>query len=155
MNYKRLNVLIDGIKTTKAMVIRGTGISRPALDSILTGNDFKVSNLEKIAKVLEVPVSYFFDEDITIDESVKHYGEDASHAHKTHRVTTKVRDKSFVGKQNYNESELETVKLELEITKDRLLDTQSELIAAQRTAWKLQIENEKLKFQCQNRTDTI
>lgn len=62
MDYAKLNSLIDGKKTTKSMVVRKTGISRPTLDSILGGNDFKVSNLEKIAKALNVSVSTFFEE---------------------------------------------------------------------------------------------
>lgn len=64
MNFKKLNSLIDKKKITKASIIKKTGISRPALDSILGGNDFKVSNLEKIARALSVTVGYFFDEEI-------------------------------------------------------------------------------------------
>lgn len=66
MNINKLNNLIDGKKTTKASIIKKTGISRPALDAILEGNDFKVSNLEKIANALCVSVGYFFDEDTEI-----------------------------------------------------------------------------------------
>jgi transcriptional regulator with XRE-family HTH domain len=65
MNVSKLNALIDGKKITKASIVKKTGISRPALDSILDGNDFKVSNLEKIARALGVLVGYFFDEDTT------------------------------------------------------------------------------------------
>ncbi len=66
MNINKLNDLIDGKRTTKASIIKKTGISRPALDAILEGNDFKVSNLEKIANALCVSVGYFFDEDTEI-----------------------------------------------------------------------------------------
>ena len=62
MNINKLIQLIGEEKTRKVDVIRMTGISRPTLDSILAGNDFKVSNLEKIARALKVPVGYFFDE---------------------------------------------------------------------------------------------
>lgn len=62
MNLSKLRMLIDGKKITKAYVIKKTGISRPALDSILDGNDFKVSNLEKIAYALNVSVGFFFDD---------------------------------------------------------------------------------------------
>lgn len=65
MNISKLNNMIDGKRITKAKVIRETGISRPALDAILCGNDFKVSNLEKLAKCLSVSVGYFFDDEIT------------------------------------------------------------------------------------------
>lgn len=67
MNYNRLNLLIDGKKITKASICRLTGLTRTTLDAILSGNDFKVSNLEKICQALNKPVSYFFDETSKID----------------------------------------------------------------------------------------
>lgn len=83
MNVRKLNSLIDGKQTTKASIIKKTGISRPALDSILDGNDFKVSNLEKIAKALNVSVGYFFDEeDIQIREAGRDYVENGNIEHK-------------------------------------------------------------------------
>ena len=63
MNINKLSQLIDGGVITKAHIIRQTGISRPALDSILDGNDFKVSNLEKLSRALNKPIGYFFDEE--------------------------------------------------------------------------------------------
>lgn len=76
MNISRLSDLIDGKEITKAKVIKATGISRPALDAILQGNDFKVSNLEKIANALNVKVGYFFDEEVTeIREAGRDYVE--------------------------------------------------------------------------------
>ena len=62
MNISKLESLIDGKKMTKAKLIKATGISRPALDSILSGNDFKVSNLEKIVRALDVKIGFLFDE---------------------------------------------------------------------------------------------
>lgn len=67
MNTKKLESLIDGKKFTKAKVIKATGISRPALDSILAGNDFKVSNLEKLARALNVKIGFLFDEEIEVE----------------------------------------------------------------------------------------
>lgn len=75
MNINKLNKLIDGKKTTKASIIKKTGISRPALDSILEGNDFKVSNLEKIASALCVSVGYFFDEETDVRQAGRDYVE--------------------------------------------------------------------------------
>lgn len=63
MNINKLNSLIDGKKITKAYIVKAADISRPSLDAILAGGDFKVSNLEKIAKILKVPVGYLFDEE--------------------------------------------------------------------------------------------
>lgn len=62
MNVNKLNELIQARKITKAKLITEARISRPALDSILSGRDCRVSNLEKIANALRVPVSVFFDE---------------------------------------------------------------------------------------------
>ena len=75
MDIKKLDKLIDGKKITKAFLIRKAGITRPTLDAILEGKDFKVSNLERIASALKVPVGYFFDEKEpapTIVEAVDH-----------------------------------------------------------------------------------
>lgn len=66
---------------TKAKVIKATGISRPALDAILEGNDFKVSNLEKIANALNVKVGYFFDEEIAIRTAGRDYVEQGEIVH--------------------------------------------------------------------------
>jgi len=73
MNISKLNNLIDGKKITKASIVRRAGISRPALDAILDGRDFKVSNLEKIASALSVSVGYFFDD--TLSSSVHTEGD--------------------------------------------------------------------------------
>ena len=71
MDIKKLDKLIDGKKITKAFLIRKAGITRPTLDAILEGKDFKVSNLERIASALKVPVGYFFDETITVPTVVE------------------------------------------------------------------------------------
>lgn len=81
MNINKLQGLIDGKKMTKAKVIKATGISRPALDAILEGNDFKVSNLEKIANALNVKVGYFFDEEIAIRTAGRDYVEQGEIVH--------------------------------------------------------------------------
>lgn len=62
MNISKLQDLINNSKLSKADLIKRTGLSRPTIDSILSGGDFKVSNLELIAKALNVSVSYFFDD---------------------------------------------------------------------------------------------
>lgn len=84
MNFTKLNTLIDGKKITKAQVCRCTGLSRTALDSILSGGDFKVSNLEKLADALKVKISYFFDEEevTQIREAGRDYVETGNIEHK-------------------------------------------------------------------------
>lgn len=66
MNINKLYYLLNE-KGKKADLLRKTGITRPTLESILNGGDFKVSNLEKIAEALNVNVGYFFDEDIEVE----------------------------------------------------------------------------------------
>lgn len=90
MNLSKLRMLIDGKKITKAYVIKKTGISRPALDSILDGNDFKVSNLEKIADALNVSVGFFFDD--TPHKTEVHTEGDYSPASDTGNVSVVVGD---------------------------------------------------------------
>lgn len=121
MNYNKLQELIDGKKITKATVIKKTDITRPSLDSILAGNDFKVSNLEKLAKALKVPVGYFFDEDVTIEEY------------------TATGQKGFVAKHidNVDQREYsdisaddpETQRKKIEILQEQLLDAKTEIIS--------------------------
>ena len=50
-------------KGMKAKVIRESCLTRPTLDKIMAGGDFKVSTLEKVADALGISVSYLFDED--------------------------------------------------------------------------------------------
>lgn len=66
MNINKLSKLLEG-KGRKADLLRKTGITRPTLESILNGGDFKVSNLEKISDALNVKVGYFFDEEVGIE----------------------------------------------------------------------------------------
>lgn len=83
MNINKLYDLLRE-KGKKAEVLRKTGLTRPTLESILNGCDFKVSNLERIANALNVRVGYFFDEeDITqIREAGRDYVEKGNIEHK-------------------------------------------------------------------------
>lgn len=63
MNISKLQQLIDGQSVTKAKILKTTGLTRPTLDGILSGKDFRVSTLEKIAKAVGVNVGVFFDEE--------------------------------------------------------------------------------------------
>lgn len=116
MNISKLNNLIDGKKTTKASIIKKTGISRPALDSILEGNDFKVSNLEKIARALCVSVGYFFDEEIEVRQAGRDYVEDGKIEHK---------GTEYNGPVSIADSDLEAENAEL---KRELIEAQRKII---------------------------
>ncbi len=61
----KTNKLIDLLKLrkiTQQELGDKIGMSKTALNQALQRQDFKTSTLEKIASVLGVPVSYFFDE---------------------------------------------------------------------------------------------
>lgn len=119
MNISKLNSLIDGESIMKAKIIKLTGISRPTLDSILDGNDFKVSNLEKIANALNIKVGYFFDEEIT--EHITATGQRGVAAHQVNTVDNSVQGCDENGKVK----ELEAQVVELQ---GKLLDAQAEII---------------------------
>lgn len=111
MNTKKLENLIDGKKITKAYIIRKTGITRPTLDYILEGKDFKVSNLEKIADALKVPVGYFFDEEIKIEE-FKATGERGFVAQKIGKVDQRQTTSSGFD-ENYYKNKIDELQREL------------------------------------------
>lgn len=83
MNTSKLSHLIDSGAISKAEILRRTGWTRPTLDAILNGKDFRVSNLEKLANVLNLKVGYFFDEEVTeIRQAGRDYVEDGKIEHK-------------------------------------------------------------------------
>jgi transcriptional regulator with XRE-family HTH domain len=64
MNINKLNQIVEESSLTKKEIADACDLARTSLDRILHGEDFKVSNLEKLAYVLNVPVwSFFTDED--------------------------------------------------------------------------------------------
>lgn len=63
MNLNKLKALCEA-KGARSELIRKAGISRPTLDAILSGGDFKVTTLEKIANAFNLPIGYFFDEEL-------------------------------------------------------------------------------------------
>lgn len=96
VNLSKLSSLIDGKKFTKAQICRCTGLSRTALDAILAGSDFKVSNLEKLANALNVKIAYFFDEEevTEIRASGRDYVEKGKIEHKGTEYNTPVSSSS-------------------------------------------------------------
>ncbi|MDE7080045.1 MAG: helix-turn-helix transcriptional regulator [Muribaculaceae bacterium] len=60
LNIKYINELIRNSKLTKTEITKRVGLSRPALDRLLAGSDVRVSTLEKLSEVLEVPMMFFF-----------------------------------------------------------------------------------------------
>ena len=126
MNVNKLVALIDGKKTTKASVIKKTGISRPALDSILDGNDFKVSNLEKIANALCVSVGYFFDDDIVVEEYHAH-GEKGMAVKKIDYVDQRTMPDHMESAEKGETTE--DLKAQIDTLQKELLDARAKIIA--------------------------
>lgn len=126
MNIRKLTTLIDGKKITKASIIKKTGISRPALDSILDGNDFKVSNLEKIAHALCVSVGYFFDDDIVIEEYHAH-GEKGMAVKQIDYVDQRTMDRH--NDSTEKEESTEYLKAQISTLQKELLDARAKIIA--------------------------
>lgn len=62
MNISKLqkSIEISGLK--KVEIAEKCGFSRATLDAALRGDDVKVSTIEKLASVLEVPVGEFFND---------------------------------------------------------------------------------------------
>ncbi|WP_294590898.1 helix-turn-helix transcriptional regulator [uncultured Bacteroides sp.] len=66
MNVNRIKELVENGMFTKVELSDRCGFSRTTLDNILSGADAKVSSIESIAKVFNVPMSYLFGEDMPI-----------------------------------------------------------------------------------------
>jgi len=62
MNIKKLRDLMKIKKISQREISSKIGMTQSGFSSAVISGDFKVSTLERIAKVLEVPVGYFFDE---------------------------------------------------------------------------------------------
>ncbi len=63
MNISKLHELMKLKKITQKELSNKIFLSQNAISNILQRGDLKVSVLEKIAEVLSVPVSYFFEEE--------------------------------------------------------------------------------------------
>lgn len=60
MNIKKLEALINNSKLNKVQIAKESGISRTTLQKVLEGADVKISTLEALARVLNVPLAEFF-----------------------------------------------------------------------------------------------
>lgn len=61
MNTEKLINVVESLPYSKANLCRRCGFSIPTLQRMLSGQDFKVSNLETLCRVLNIPVGEFFD----------------------------------------------------------------------------------------------
>lgn len=63
MIVNRLSELFKASGLNKAELAKKCNISRPTVDNALNGGNIQVETLESFAKVFDVPVGYFFDEE--------------------------------------------------------------------------------------------
>lgn len=63
MNISKLKKAIELSRMTKKEIAEKCGFSRTTLDGALQGEDVKISTVEKLSRVLGVPVGEFFDDD--------------------------------------------------------------------------------------------
>lgn len=65
LNTKKIVDTIRIKNLKKVWLCSQAGIARTTLEAILNGGDTQVSTLEAIAKALDVPIGYLFDDPIT------------------------------------------------------------------------------------------
>ena len=70
----KIEQLIIDNKLTKKSFCEKVSISVQGLDNILKGADLGSSKLERIADFFKLPIDYFFDRDINVDNSIGHHG---------------------------------------------------------------------------------
>lgn len=78
MNLRKLERLVKDSEMTKTQIAKKCGITRVTLENALQGGDIRVSILESIARVLQTPIGYLF------DEEAEHY-----EAHGKHGIVAK------------------------------------------------------------------
>ena len=69
----KIEQLIIDNKLTKKSFCEKVSISVQGLDNILKGADLGSSKLERIADFFKLPIDYFFDRDINVDNSLGHH----------------------------------------------------------------------------------
>lgn len=66
MIHERLNRLLEDRNISNAKLAAKAGISAAAIGKILNGADLKLSSLKAIANALNVPMSFFVEEEKAI-----------------------------------------------------------------------------------------
>jgi len=63
MNYSKIKFLANEKKITLKQICANVEITEQGLQRMFLNNSMKIETMEKIAKVLQVPASYFFEDD--------------------------------------------------------------------------------------------
>lgn len=75
LNIKKIENAMTNGRFTKSKLCSATGIARTTLDAILNGSDAKISTIESISRVLNVKISYLFDEEVDVRQAGRDYVE--------------------------------------------------------------------------------
>lgn len=75
MNVNKLKKAIELSRMTKKEIAEKCGFSRTTLDGALQGEDVKISTVEKLSRVLGVPVGEFFNDDEHISNVNTNYND--------------------------------------------------------------------------------
>jgi len=71
MNYSKIKILLESKKITVKKLAEKIGISEIGLHKMMNNQSMRIDVIEKIAEFLEVPVSYFFEENPVPCEKTK------------------------------------------------------------------------------------
>lgn len=69
MQLEQLRILSKNRNGGLAQIAREVNMMPPSLHRAISANEMKASNLERIARVMKVPVQTFFDEDVHVSAS--------------------------------------------------------------------------------------
>lgn len=81
-NLQLIKDLAEKRKISVRDLAERVGLKENQIHVMCRSNSTKIDTLEKIARVLDVPISYFFDEDITITERYEQNGDHNLQAHR-------------------------------------------------------------------------
>lgn len=135
MNLLKIKILLEDNKKSINWLSREIGMSNQNLYKCFEKNRIEANDLEKIAKILEVPITYFFNEDETIPKN---------------KITTdesSISNEKLLNEIKYLEQSLEFQNNEIKMLKEML--QMKDTIIAQMKELNLQpeviIENTKSK----------
>lgn len=118
MIFSRLKKILKTRKITQKELAEKIGVSVTTINDLLKREDLKVSMLEKIAKVLQVPVSYFFDEECNSGQQTNGNGIHTNGSNNKISVQSAKKDETI----KHLQEKLELKENHLEEMRQRILD---------------------------------
>jgi transcriptional regulator with XRE-family HTH domain len=119
MNINKIRKLLKEKEITQNDIASQMGLSGNAISQALKKGDFKVSFLEKLAEILEVPIVCFFEEDDKLSNGFKQiangHGNSQNFVLKTEHEKVMVLEEKIKG----YEKEVELLKEVITLLKDK------------------------------------